>query len=683
MDGRGRVGVLSAAAVSLLLVVASNAYAGDGTFASHVDYDLTGSLHFTAAVGDFDSDGDEDLAVTDGNVDKVSLLLSNGDGTFAAKVDYDTADTPFAVAAGDFDSDGDADLAVAAYNASKASILLGNGDGTFATKVDYDTAAQPGSLAVGDFDSDGDQDIALGDLGSAKVSILLGDGAGNFAAHVDLGTGTSPSGVAVGDFDSDGDQDLAVSDFGDSKVSILLGDGSPQHFAAKVDYTTGASPTGVVAGDFNSDGAEDLAFALGSPSGKVSILLGDGAGHFPAHVEYLTSAAPNTVAVGDFNSDGVEDLALPGMTGVSVLLGAGDGTFPTHVDYATATGASAPVVGDFDSDGNEDLAVAAGTKVSLLRGLGSQLLGGNLLQNGGAEGAGAARTRLTSPAVPAWTLATGSMTYVRYGTETRFSDLPNAPRWEGGLNMFSGGPSTLVAQPTSSVSQTADISSSAASIDGGLANATLSADLGGSALDGDQMQVQAEFIDASGAALGSFAIGPVTSDDRKNLTVLLRRSQTVGVPLGTRKIEVRVMAMRILGPMQSAFAYDNAYADNVKLTLDAPPPPDVEPPPGDQPPGSDPVDATAPDTLKGKGPNHKLHSKRATFEFSSDDPTATFTCRLDEKDATACTSPAKAKHLKNGKHAFTVIAVDASGNKDASPVVWKFKVAPKHHRRHL
>jgi hypothetical protein len=247
--------------------------------------------------------------------------------------------------------------------------------------------------------------------------------------------------------------------------------------------------------------------------------------------------------------------------------------------------------------------------------------------------------------------------------------------------MFSGGPSTLVAQPTSSVSQTADISSSAASIDAGLANATLSADLGGSALDGDQMQVQAEFIDASGAALGSFAIGPVTSADRKNLTVLLRRSQTVGVPLGTRKIEVRVMATRILGPLQSAFAYDNAYADNVRLTLDAPAPPEV-PPPGDQPPGSNPADTTAPDTLKGKGPKHKLHSKNATFEFSSDDPTSAFTCQLDDKPVAPCTSPVALKHVKKGKHTFTVIAVDAAGNKDATPAVWQFKVAPRHHSHH-
>ncbi len=35
------------------------------------------------------------------------------------------------------------------------------------------------------------------------------------------------------------------------------------------------------------------------------------------------------------------------------------------------------------------------------------------------------------------------------------------------------------------------------------------------------------------------------------------------------------------------------------------------------------------------------------------------------------------KKLKPGKHRFTVTAIDAAGNRDPSPAVFKFKVAKK------
>lgn len=36
------------------------------------------------------------------------------------------------------------------------------------------------------------------------------------------------------------------------------------------------------------------------------------------------------------------------------------------------------------------------------------------------------------------------------------------------------------------------------------------------------------------------------------------------------------------------------------------------------------------------------------------------------------------KKLKPGKHRFTVMAIDAAGNRDPSPAVFKFKTKKKH-----
>ena len=62
------------------------------------------------AVGDFNSDGRQDLVVTNTHTDDVSLLLGNGDGTFQGAVSLAVGLEPRSVAVADFDGDGDNDL---------------------------------------------------------------------------------------------------------------------------------------------------------------------------------------------------------------------------------------------------------------------------------------------------------------------------------------------------------------------------------------------------------------------------------------------------------------------------------------------------------------------------------------------------------------------------------------------
>jgi hypothetical protein len=85
-------------------------------------------------------------------------------------------------------------------------------------------------------------------------------------------------------------------------------------------------------------------------------------------------------------------------------------------------------------------------------------------------------------------------------------------------------------------------------------------------------------------------------------------------------------------------------------------------------------DVTPPETRKGKGPKKRSSKRKATFRFSSSEAGATFECKLDRKPAFPCASPAKVKRLKRGKHVFRVTAIDAAGNRDGSPAVYRFKV---------
>jgi len=95
----------------------------------------------SVASGDFDGDGDLDLAVANGQygfVGNVSIHLGNDDGTFQSATNYAVGDTPNTIAIGDLNGDSVLDLAVTNNRDDYVSVLLGNGNGTFQTETKHD-----------------------------------------------------------------------------------------------------------------------------------------------------------------------------------------------------------------------------------------------------------------------------------------------------------------------------------------------------------------------------------------------------------------------------------------------------------------------------------------------------------------------------------------------------------------
>ncbi|MGB6827183.1 MAG: FG-GAP-like repeat-containing protein [Terracidiphilus sp.] len=274
---------------------------GDGTFAPVAVSPAVGSEPSSIAVGDFNGDGIPDLAVVsqcgyDANCvgpGSVTILLGDGTGNFtpAAASPIALGGVAWAIAAGDFNGDGNLDLAVTTYGsldsanttygaAGAVTILLGNGNGAF-TASSIPEGNYPWAIAAGDFNGDGITDLAVTNATSDSVSVLLGNGDGTFTTAASPQTGAGPFSITVGDFNGDGIPDLAVvntSDYsaGEGEAMILLGNGDGTFTRNVTSPETGQLPISIASGDFNGDGIPDLVVAnTGNyiSSGAVTALL--------------------------------------------------------------------------------------------------------------------------------------------------------------------------------------------------------------------------------------------------------------------------------------------------------------------------------------------------------------------------------------------------------------------------
>jgi hypothetical protein len=237
---------------------------GSGVF-TDIGAGLPGLDDGAADWGDYDNDGDLDLALTGagpGLLETSHIYRNDGAGTFtninaglqplrASSVDW-----------GDYDNDGDLDLLIAGIDDANVdhSILYRNeGNGIF-TDINAGLADVRGcSVAWGDYDADGDLDLALtGWTGSARISLIYRNDGGVF---VDIGAGlmnVSGSSLAWGDFDNDGDLDLALCGGGLGTFTRIYRNDGADTFT-ELDLGLEGVWLGALAwGDFDQDGDLDL-----------------------------------------------------------------------------------------------------------------------------------------------------------------------------------------------------------------------------------------------------------------------------------------------------------------------------------------------------------------------------------------------------------------------------------------
>ena len=248
----------------LLLIQFGN---GDGTFTLSCELSLSFEGSQSMAVGDFNGDGQPDVAVINSLANGVNVFLNKGGCPSAVSAIPATGDGPTSIAAADFNGDGKLDLAVANSGSNNVTILLGNGDGTFTAAASPATGMAPNSLAVGDFNGDGVPDLAVANAGSSNVTILLGNGDGTLKAATSPTADTGSTSVTAADFNGDGREDLVVANSRDSSATALLAE-----TALTIATVNNISPVGVGTHLVKAIYSGDVNYG-GSTSAEVSLTV--------------------------------------------------------------------------------------------------------------------------------------------------------------------------------------------------------------------------------------------------------------------------------------------------------------------------------------------------------------------------------------------------------------------------
>ncbi|MES2389689.1 MAG: FG-GAP-like repeat-containing protein [Bacteroidota bacterium] len=341
----------------------------------------------TLVYGDRDNDGDLDVLITgqatDGTI-TTAIYDNDGNGNYSATTLLNglTAVCSSAAAWGDYDRDGDLDIAVSGRSGTGvySTKIYRNDGATFSGNASALTGMYLGTVSWADYDNDGDLDLFVSGVsnnGENTVSAVLYRNTGGSFASVTSGiTALFYCQSAWGDFDNDGDLDLAYQGkTATTATKTTIYKNTSGVFTDLAPATlTGACRGSLAWGDYDSDGDLDL-LQTGSTDGGIAvnsavtkIYTNDGTGTFSTNASSLAGYSYATAVWGDYDNDGDLDFAVGGLnTSTSPTTRSGKiynnnaGAFSeVSLGFASASWASV-AFGDPDKDGDLDLLTSHST----------------------------------------------------------------------------------------------------------------------------------------------------------------------------------------------------------------------------------------------------------------------------------------------------------------------------------
>jgi tetratricopeptide (TPR) repeat protein len=316
---------------------------GDGNFE---DWDavaagLKANGHAAAcAVGDFDGDGLNDLAVA--LEDRVLLFHNLGQGKFedvTAKSGIVPRNRPSGITFVDYDHDGDLDLLLTGSGLKPGDtpnvLWRNNGDRTFTEQTDPTGLGGSGNTAAAiltDYNNDRAVDLAVtGDGPSPLIYVNPREGRYPVVPLYQNSGLTPTTGIAVLDYNKDGWMDVAVTHAGAPGLTLWRNvagaDHVSRHFEqADLPLQGALRGWGVTPVDIDNDGWIDLAAIVETRAGpQVRVLRNRGDGSFEdvSHALGLDSVrlqSPRGLIAADVDGDGAVDLIVTQVNAPPILL---------------------------------------------------------------------------------------------------------------------------------------------------------------------------------------------------------------------------------------------------------------------------------------------------------------------------------------------------------------------------
>ncbi len=304
-----------------------------------------------AAAGDFDGDGDLDIA---SSFDAQNMVYeNNGSGSFSDAWTSAESENTMEVAWGDYDNDGDPDILVASAN-GPARIYKNTG-GTFSTAWSSIMSVQGGGVSWADLDNDGDLDFAASSYGINNL-VYRNDGGDSFTLSWLSSDTDNTTDVECADFDNDGDSDIAAANES-GPVKLYANDGAGSFIAVWTSSDTGYT-SGISTGDYDGDGNLDMLTVAGS-SYYNRVYRGGGGGTFTAVWTAGEDGPFSGGAWGDYDADGDLDFFVSysgtDSRGSHVYRNTGSDSFNLVWASLNDDASYSAAFGDFDGDGNIDL----------------------------------------------------------------------------------------------------------------------------------------------------------------------------------------------------------------------------------------------------------------------------------------------------------------------------------------
>ncbi len=306
--------------------------------------------------GDFDGDGNMDVATANGSGDDVSVLLGDGGGSLGGATQIEVGSAPTRVVSAEFSGDQAWDLVVANQGDNSVTVLVADGRGGF-TASELAVGTNPSDLALGDLDDDGVPDLAVANAGDGNYQTATNDGSGSMTLLGPWAVGdvTAVRGVAIGLVAAGPSADTVFGGDGTVGASPGNGDGTP------MDSTVVTTPfgtalrrfdTGAANGDADVDiAAVDADMAVVLLGGATATFNGSSFGPHPETSEALLA---------DVTGEGDDDLVVSVAGDDTVVIYPGDGTgaFGTAVAFDVGARPSGVAVADLNGDTVGDIIVS-------------------------------------------------------------------------------------------------------------------------------------------------------------------------------------------------------------------------------------------------------------------------------------------------------------------------------------